>query len=523
MKLARINEYQCGPVVIGTGAAGLLTALSLAPMPVVLVGTGAKGSSDLAQGGIAAAVAPEDDAALHAADTLSASSGLCDPETVDLVTGEGALRIALLERFGMPFDRGQDGTILCGREAAHQVNRVVHAHGDGTGAALTKTLWAQVHKADHIQILSPAVAEVLILEQGHVCGVELASRTGKIRLKSEAVILATGGLGQLFSRTTNPDGVCGLGLGLALRAGAELVDMEFVQFHPTAIDIPGKSPNPLATETLRGEGAVLLDHRGQRFMKQIHADAELAPRDVVARAVYRAVKEGGAWLDARASVGDVFPDHFPTVHRLCLENGLDPVTAPIPVAPAAHYHMGGIATDRRGRSSQTGLWACGEVASTGLHGANRLASNSLLEALVFAPLVAADVKALGMKPRSMLPQSLIDRVASEGAITVSVPAWLRQAMYDGVGVVREEEGMQALHAQLVDWRPDEASERNLRAAALAVVTGAIGRQESRGGHFRSEYPLTLGRFNHRCYLNRQTIPGLAEDDTAYESKDVSHV
>ena len=500
--------------MVGTGLAGLLTALSLAPLPVVLVTAGQRGSSDLAQGGIAAAIGEGDSSSDHAQDTLSASSGLCDEETVSLVTSLGPDRIRLLGQLGVAFDRdSQTGEYLLGREAAHSAHRILHCNGDGTGAAVTKALWDRVRAADHIQLVSPAYAEQLLLKDGRVAGVELMCSKGSIQLYSQAVILATGGIGQLFARTTNPVSVCGQGLGMAIRAGAKVADLEFVQFHPTAISVGDVTPCPLATEALRGAGAKLIDGNGRLFMETIHRDAELAPRDIVARAVFREAQLGGAYLDAREAVGADFPNKFPTVYELCRQVGVDPITEAVPVAPAAHYHMGGVATDLKGRTSLDGLWACGEVACTGLHGANRLASNSLLEALVFAPIVAEDIKSEWDDGAVMTPAQIPSM--SDAPLSVAqVPNWLQKGMYEYLGVVRNEQGMSRMLQKLENWSPSNEQECNMQVAARAITKAALNRRESRGGHFRSDYPLTQDNYQEKASFFK---------DPAKREKEVSYV
>src|ERR1700744_4589512 len=387
-----------GALILGAGIAGLFTALKLAPMPsIVLAGTrpGLSGSSAWAQGGIAASVGEGDSWQSHAHDTMVAGAGLCDAAVVDLVAQEAPGRIEDLLKFGAPFDRNADGSLAVGREAAHSRARIVHVKGDGAGAAISATLAARANDAGCITLLEGFHAVELAMENGRVTGLFARSGLGAharlILFRARAVILATGGLGALYGGTPKPPEARGEGPGMAARAGALIADPEFVQFHPTAIAV-GRDPAPLATEALRGEGAVLVNDQGERFMISVHPDAELAPRDIVARAIHRQIVSGQpVFLDCREAIGAHFASHFPTVFAACQAAGIDPATQLIPVAPAAHYHMGGIASDEHGRSSLEGLWAVGECASTGLHGANRLASNSLLETLVFGPRAADDV------------------------------------------------------------------------------------------------------------------------------------
>src|SRR3954471_20262604 len=385
-------------LIVGGGIAGLATALHLAPMPVVLLaaaplGTGA--STPWAQGGIAAALGLDDQPESHARDTCEAGAGLSDPAVARRVAEAAPGCIEWLLRKGVPFDRAPDGALALGLEAAHSCQRIVHAHGDGTGRAVLDALIRAVRATPSVTVLENVRVLDLAVESGAVVGV-ICSKLGRedegtILLAGRAVVLATGGLGGLYARTTNPLGAVGSGLALAARAGAVLRDLEFVQFHPTAIAV-GTDPMPLATEALRGAGAVLVDQHGERFLADVPG-RELAPRDVVARAIFAVLARPGGrvFLDARGALGARFPERFPGVAALCRSAGIDPAREPIPVCPAAHYHMGGIRVDEHGRTSVTGLWACGEVAATGLHGANRLASNSLVEALAFARWTADDL------------------------------------------------------------------------------------------------------------------------------------
>jgi len=389
-----------GALILGAGVAGLFTALKLQPFPsLVLAGTrpGMSGSSAWAQGGIAAAVGEDDSWQSHAADTIAAGAGLCDPDIAAMVAREASARIDDLVGFGAPFDRSADGTLSLGREAAHSAKRIVHIRGDRAGAEISRTLAERALSCPSISLLEGFHAIELALEDGRVCGLFARHGAGAqarlILFRAPAVVFATGGLGALYAVTTNPLEARGEGLGMAARAGAVIADPEFVQFHPTAIAI-GRDPAPLATEALRGEGAILVDETGRRFMLDVHRDAELAPRDVVARAIHREIAAGHkTFLDCTIAIGETFAQRFPTVFAACKTAGIDPATQLIPVAPAAHYHMGGIASDQNGRSSLPGLWSVGECASTGLHGANRLASNSLLEALVFGARAADDIEA----------------------------------------------------------------------------------------------------------------------------------
>lgn len=484
-----------GALILGAGVAGLFTALKLSPFPsLVLAGArpGVSGSSAWAQGGIAAAVAKGDTWQSHAADTIAAGAGTCDPEIAALVAREAPARIEDLVRFGAPFDRNPDGTLAVGREAAHSVARIVHVKGDRAGAEVTRALAGRALADPAIQVLEGFHAVELAMEDGRVAGLFARNGMGTharlVLFRARAVIFATGGLGALYAVTTNPPESRGEGLGMAARAGALIADPEFVQFHPTALAV-GRDPAALATEALRGEGAMLVDETGMRFMPAVHKDAELGPRDVVARAIFSEIANGHkVYLDCREAIGSGFPEHFPTVYAACRAAGIDPVREPIPVAPAAHYHMGGIASDARGRASLEGLWAVGECASTGLHGANRLASNSLLEALVFGARAAEDVKA-AIAPR----EGHGTPPAPERFAAPAPPHVLREAMTRLVGLERDEEGLRealSVIAKVERAGGSEPALLNMTASAKLVAAAALARRESRGGHYRTDYPST---------------------------------
>ena len=482
-----------GALILGAGIAGLFTALKLAPFPsFVIAGTrpGMSGSSAWAQGGIAAAVGAGDSWQSHAADTLAAGAGLCDPVIAAMVAREAGECIEDLVGFGAPFDRKADGALALGREAAHSANRIVHIKGDRAGAEISRTLAERALATPAITLLEGFHSVELAMEDGRVTGLFArhgsGTQTRLILFRAPAIVFATGGLGALYAVTTNPLEARGEGLGMAARAGAIIADPEFVQFHPTAINI-GRDPAPLATEALRGEGAILVDETGRRFMTDVHRDAELAPRDVVARAIQREIAAGHrTFLDCTKAIGDTFERRFPTVFGACVAAGIDPATKPIPVAPAAHYHMGGIASDESARSSLPGLWVVGECASTGLHGANRLASNSLLEALVFGARAAKDIAAhVTAEPgRGTAP-------APERFASPAPPLVLRDAMTRLVGLERNEAGLtEALKiiAQIERAGGGEPALLNMTAAAKLVTAAALMRHESRGGHYRTDFP-----------------------------------
>jgi L-aspartate oxidase len=480
-----------GPVILGAGLAGLSAALAagkalvLSPTPLA---TGC--SSAWAQGGMAAALSGEDSPALHAADTLAAGAGLCDPEAVALLTQEGPQAVRDLAALGAPFDRkppleGKNGgDFVLSLEAAHSRARVARVGGDGAGAAIMAAVIASVRATSTIEVRENARARRLLQDAtGRVVGVLAEIDGALVEIRSPAVVLATGGIGGLYAITTTPAQVRGEGLGLAALAGATIADPEFVQFHPTAIDI-GRDPAPLATEALRGEGAILRNVDGTAFMAGYHPARELAPRDVVARAIHAERESGrGAFLDAVAAVGGHFPQEFPAVFEACRSGGLDPRREMIPVTPAVHYHMGGVATDLEGRTSLAGLYAAGECASTGVQGANRLASNSLLEAAVFgarAGRAAMAEGAMGGEPVSL--EALPD--LPDAALQT-----LREAMSRDAGVIRDEPGLTRLLEQVNALERPCGPCPTLVAARL-IVEAALARQESRGGHYRRDFPAT---------------------------------
>lgn len=474
-------------VVVGGGVAGLATALRLAPMPVTLVVAAPLGNdaaTGWAQGGIAAAIGDDDRPDLHAIDTLTAGAGLSEPHVARRVAGAAPEAIEWLVGLGTPFDRNANGSLALGLEAAHSRRRIVHADGDGTGRVVLETLAKAARACPSIQVIEGVRATELLLTEGRVAGVAVRDREGRVTaLAARGVVLATGGLGGLYASTTNPLGAVGSGLALAARAGAALRDMEFVQFHPTAIAV-GADPMPLATEALRGEGAKLFNERGERFMAEVPGQ-ELAPRDVVARAIFSQIAQGhDVVLDARLK--DI-ERRFPGVVALCRANGLDPARAPIPVRPAAHYHMGGIKVDDAGRSSVPGLWACGEVASTGLHGANRLASNSLLEALAYAQWIASDIAG---------QDAIFPAPRPAGAARPLSPARpeIRALMDLKVGVVRDALSLDAAARQLGELA--DAHGDDLSLVALMVTEAALRREESRGGHFRADHPAPAALAEH---------------------------
>jgi L-aspartate oxidase len=490
-------------VIVGGGLAGLFCALKLAPRPVTVISAAPLGqgaSSAWAQGGIAAAVAEGDSAEAHAADTIAAGAGLVDETTALGLAREAGPRIRDLLHYGVPFDRDLEGKLAVGREAAHSARRIVHVRGDSAGLAIMSALIQAVRRAPSIRVIDGFAAEALLTEDGVVAGLQLRSvadfTANPVTIASRAVVLATGGIGHLYAVTTNPAEACGSGVAIAARAGAIIADPEFVQFHPTAIMV-GRDPAPLATEALRGEGATLINDRGERFMPARHPLAELAPRDVVARGVFAEIAAGhGAFLDAREALGGHFAEKFPTVHASCMAAGIDPEKQPIPVAPAVHYHMGGIAVDTHGRTSLQGLWAGGEVSSTGAHGANRLASNSLLEAVVYAARIAEDIDGGAIAAPARSPAAPLSR---NGAMPALAEQNLRTMMTSHVGVIRDPDRLAAAVRSFAALEQDSGNIalRNMATTALLVSASAWARRESRGAHHRSDHPAEKPALAHR--------------------------
>ncbi|MEO0544574.1 MAG: L-aspartate oxidase [Pseudomonadota bacterium] len=495
-------------LIIGGGLAGLFCALKLAPKAVTILASapiGRGASSAWAQAGIAAAVAPGDTIEKHVQDTLIAGDGIVDEDIVRGMASEAADRITDLLEFGVPFDRDLEGKLMVSREAAHSENRVVRVKGDMAGRAIMQALVTAVEDASHIRLLEGYVVEDLITQNGTVSGVIARDQAGQGELQhvhGSNVIMATGGVGHLYEVTTNPTEARGGGIGMAARAGARMADMEFVQFHPTAINV-GKDPAPLATEALRGHGAQLFNADGKRFMLDIHRDAELAPRDVVARGIFAEVQAGrGAFLDC-TSVVDDWVEEFPTVYGYCQDAGIDPTREGIPVIPAAHYFMGGIWTDASGQTSLPGLWAAGECTATGAHGANRLASNSLLEAVVFAARIAEClVDSDAAEASADWRDGSVETDEHPKAVDHPNMTLLRETMSAHLGVLRDEEGMRQALKIILELESDPHSQRftNVLTTAKLIAVFALLRPESRGGHARTDYPNEVSAWQRRSLM-----------------------
>ncbi|MBK8085613.1 MAG: L-aspartate oxidase [Devosia sp.] len=506
-----------GALIVGAGLAGLFCALKLAPRPVTLLSPkplGFGASSAWAQGGVAAAVGPGDSAQAHARDTEIAGAGIVDEATAESVTAEAAARIEDLAGWGTPFDRDELGHFVLSREAAHSRNRVVRVEGDRAGYAIMQAMIARVRSAPSIRVVEGLTVIDLARADGRIVGVyarKLGDRYGEpILIRARATVLAAGGLGGLYAVTTNPPGVRGHAMGMAARAGAVIGDPEFVQFHPTAI-ATGADPVPLATEALRGQGAILVNDLGQRFMTAVHKDAELAPRDVVARAAFRQISSGRrVFLDTRKAIGHRILTEFPTVAAYCAAAGIDPVRDPIPVTPAAHFHMGGVKVDETGRASIPGLWVCGEASCTGLHGANRLASNSLLEAIVYGARIATDISGLEPIRSPLAPFEGIywddakGEAVEEQLRNLQPVQDLRRIMTDLVGVERDAAGLRLALRRILELETQAQGVTrqflNMTSSATLVAAGALERTESRGGHFRTDFPESSPDWAHHTEM-----------------------
>jgi L-aspartate oxidase len=495
-------------IVVGTGIAGLIAALEASKNHDVTLVTKAvleESNTKYAQGGIAAAMFPDDSVSSHVDDTLNAGAGLNDLAAVEILCAEGPQRIRDLIALGVAFDK-ENGELARGHEAAHSHRRVLHAGGDATGLAIELALVRSVRKVA-VEVHEHTFMIDLVVENDRIVGVDLMHADGtEHRVLADFVILASGGAGQLYQHTTNPTVTTGDGVAAAYRAGAAISDVEFFQFHPTSLAVHG---NPLVSEAVRGEGAILLDTEGRRFMFDVHPDGELAPRDIVARGIAsQMAKQGGApvLLDATALGSEFLAERFPGITKVVEEHGFDWGTQPIPVTPAAHYWMGGIRTDDDGRTTLPGLLAVGEVSCTGVHGANRLASNSLLESLVFAWRAAAALDEPWV-PLEVAHEVITDDVSGDGA-TVMARDDLQKLLWDDAGLYRDATGLEHAAATLDSWvvlghSVDDREDANLLDLARLIVKAALAREESRGAHYRSDFPETSDAFDHHSSYVRK--------------------
>jgi L-aspartate oxidase len=501
-------------LVIGSGIAGLRAAISLADAGDVVILTKAdprESNTGYAQGGIAAALGPDDSPELHARDTIAAGDGLCVPEAVDVLVREGPRYVRELVDWGAAFDRDAEGSLALGREAAHSVRRVLHAR-DATGREIARLLWSRVSADRRIRVLDDALATELVMTGGTCAGATfITSRGEQSSVNASRTLLATGGAGQVFRETTNPGVATGDGIAMAAAAGARVVDLEFVQFHPTVLNVQGV-PRFLLSEALRGEGARLVNEQGEAFMTRYEPAGDLASRDLVSRAIVREVERTGApvYLTMAHLDADFVRTRFPTIAQACAHAGLDLARDRIPVSPAAHYVMGGVETDLDGRTSLEGLLSAGEVACTGVHGANRLASNSLLEGLVFGARAAEAMKSGTVKARSSTwtassseQDSLSDAARTFMVRETTVPSGfeVRDLMWRNVGLLRNRAGLEAAVERLQGWAGAIATTPSASAAdqefrrissivtvGLLIARAAVRRTESRGGHFRTDFP-----------------------------------
>ena len=503
-------------IVVGSGIAGLFTALCAhrrGVREIVIVTKAAleESATRYAQGGIAAAVGDEDSPELHEADTIGAGAELCDPAAVRVLTREAAERVADLIGLGVHFD-GENGQLAHAREAAHRVARVLHAGGDATGWHIEEAL-ARAVRALGIEVRDRVFATDLIVEAGECRGVRLL---GGNTIEANATVLAAGGAGQLYASTTNPSVSTGDGVALALRAGAVVADLEFFQFHPTAFAGPG-ARRFLISEAVRGHGAVLRNHRGDAFMTRYDERAELASRDVVSRSIVREMERHGlqsVWLDATRFAPGEFARRFPTINAYCLAHRCDPEREPIPVSPAAHYMMGGVWTDVWGRTTLPGLYACGETAATGVHGANRLASNSLLEGVVFGSRVAQAVAGFSETSCGRPGSEELALGHRTGAILTDREQ-MRELMWHEVGILRRGEGLEHARAALESWagacpvdKVESHETANLALVAWVLAEAARRREESRGAHHRLDFPEPRAEWRRRQLFVLRSRPPL---------------
>ncbi len=489
-------------IVIGSGVAGLRASIELAKsganVTVLTKDKASESNTEYAQGGVAVVLSDDDNAELHEEDTLVAGAGLCDPQAVETLVSEGTKYIKQLIDWGTEFDR-EGGKLVFTQEAAHSRRRILHAHGDSTGAELVRALIARAAQEKSINLTPFAATESLIVRDGRCVGVRFLDPVLRAprEIYAKAVIMCTGGAGQLYLHTTNPPVATGDGMAMAYFAGAEMADMEFIQFHPTALDLEN-APRFLLSEAMRGEGGILKNKYGERFMPRYDERAELAPRDIVSRSIVSEMRRTGTrnvFLDMTALNKDFLKHRFPKIYETCKFYGLNIATDMLPVSPASHYCMGGIRTDLWGRSSVPGLYAAGEVACTGVHGANRLASNSLLEGLVFGArageAAAADSRQLAVGSRQSDGNAGVnERANSQATISTAVKKRIKRVMWERVGILRDRDSLVRASKEFeqISAANLSVSSRNFVTLAKLVATAALWREESRGGHFRTDFP-----------------------------------
>lgn len=507
-------------VVIGSGIAGLRASIELAgrgaDVTVLTKSRASDSNTEWAQGGVAVVLSDDDNAELHEGDTLEAGAGLCDPKAVETLVNEGTRYIKQLIEWGTEFDR-DGGKLVFTREAAHSRRRILHARGDSTGKEIVRALIARARQETTINLLPFANTESLIIKDGRCVGVRYADPILKAprEILAKAVVLCTGGAGQLYLHSTNPPGATGDGIAMAYFAGAEVADMEFVQFHPTALNIEG-APRFLLSEAMRGEGGVLRNAHGRRFMGDYDERLELAPRDIVSRSIVLEMRKTGTrtvFLDMTAKTGDFLKTRFPQIHETCSYYGLDISQDPLPVSPASHYCMGGVRTDLRGRTTIAGLYAAGEVTCTGVHGANRLASNSLLEGLVFgARAGAAAAEETAPSPARVTGSAPRSSEVLNTRLSTAVRKRVKRGMWEWVGIMRDAGSLKRALSEFEQIESARLSgpSRNFVTLALLVTRAALWREESRGGHFRSDFPEP--RDEWRVHSIQRSASGIVPDE-----------
>ena len=516
--------YTPDVVIVGGGIAGLTVALNLAPRKVCVITKSTLGvntSSSWAQGGIAASIDKNDSNEDHVADTLNTAKGLADEDVVRTIVNESSNVIKDLEEIGVQFDKNPDGSFNLGLEGAHSFNRIVRSKGDSSGIEIMRRLIEEVKSAKHVTVLENVSIDSIMSENNVIYGV-IGRLTDKnipnnhVVIQSHQVVLATGGLGGIYANTTNPRSSYGEGIALAAQAGAILTDMEFVQFHPTGLDF-GLDPTPLATEAIRGDGAFLVNQNNERFMIGIHPNNELAPRDIIAQNIFKQIERGNSvFLDCRKNILKNFKDRFPQVHAYCIKADINPEKELIPIIPVAHYHIGGVKTDLKGQTSVKGLWCCGEVAATHVHGANRLASNSLLESLVFAKIVAKEINSEPLRQKKEVISSSFIKTYKEktkNKIMAKKYIWqLRSSMMRNLGIVRNEISILRGLTEIIrierESRGLSAKLNDMILVSKCVIIGAYKRMESRGCHLRSDFLEPKKEFLKHL---DQTLSSLEED------------